>query len=96
MKDKYQKYLPIGSVVLLKDSSKRIMITGFYIKSKEIGDKIFDYIGCLYPEGILDTEKNLLFNHDDINKIFAIGYSDKEEKEFKTKLVNHINSLENK
>ena len=87
MNKKYEKYLPIGSVVLLKNAKKRIMITGFCIKSKESDlDKAFDYIGCLYPEGIIDSEKNLLFDHNQIETIYAIGYSDDEEREFKKKL----------
>lgn len=90
MEQKYEKFLPLGSVVLLKDATKRVMITGFYIKGKDMPDKIFDYIGCLYPEGIINTEKNLLFNHEDIKQIFAIGYSDDEEKKFKEKLKDLI------
>lgn len=93
MKEKYKKYLPIGSVVLLEKASKRVMITGFCAKGKEQGDKIFDYIGCLYPEGILNTEQNLLFNHDQIEKIFAIGFSDEEEKLFKERLNKEVQNL---
>ena len=77
-----EKYLPIGSVVLLKDAKKRVMITGFAAKGKETGDKMFDYMGCLYPEGVISTDKNLLFDHKDIQQIYAIGYSDDEQKRF--------------
>lgn len=88
--DKYEKFLPVGSVVLLNEATKRVMITGFYIKGNEIPDKVFDYIGCLYPEGVISTDKNLLFNHEDIKQIYAIGYSDDEEKKFKEKLKDLI------
>ena len=51
-----KKFLPIGSVVLLKESQKRIMIVG--VKQKQANsDKVWDYSACLYPEGILDPEK---------------------------------------
>ena len=93
MKEKYKKYLPIGSVVLLKDAKKRVMITGFCIQAKEKADKRFDYIACLYPEGVIDTEKNLLFDHENIEKIYAIGYSDDEEKTFKEKLNDIVSKL---
>lgn len=86
MNEKYSKFLPIGSVVLMKGANKRVMITGFCVSSKVSKTQMFDYIGCLYPEGIMDTEKNLLFNHDDIDKIFWIGYSDDEDKKFKESL----------
>ena len=96
MKEKYKKYLPIGSVVLLKEASKRIMITGFAVKGKDDNTgKVYDYIACLYPEGVINTEQNLLFNHDDIQRIFAIGYSDDEEKTFKERLNIEIEKINN-
>ena len=58
-----KKFLPIGSVVLLKDSKKRIMIVG--VKQKQAyADKVWDYSACLYPEGILDPDKLFLFDHE--------------------------------
>lgn len=85
-----EKYLPIGSVVLLKNAKKRIMITGFAAKGKETGNKVFDYVGCLFPEGVISSDKNLLFNHDQIDKLYYIGYSDNDEKEFKQKLKDYL------
>lgn len=82
---KYEKYLPLGSVVLLKGGKKRLMITGFYITTNE-NDKVYDYTGCLYPEGMLTSESNCVFNHDQIERIFCLGYSDEEEKKFKEEL----------
>ena len=82
-----EKYLPIGSVVLMKEAKKRVMIAGYAVKSPESGDKIWDYIGCLYPEGIITPEKNLLFDHKNIDKVYAIGYSDDEQKKFIEKLL---------
>lgn len=86
-----EKYLPIGSIVLLKGAKKRIMIIGFMASSNETKDKVFDYMGCIYPEGVISSDQSLVFNHDQIDKIYYIGYSDKEEKEFSMKL----NELEN-
>lgn len=85
-----EKYLPIGSVVLLKGAKKRIMITGFVVKGKESGEKVYDYMGCLFPEGVISSDKNLLFNHDQIDKLYYIGYSDNDEKEFKIKLADYV------
>ena len=48
--------------------------------------KMYDYCGCLYPEGVVSSDKNLLFDHNQIAKIYALGYSDDEEKNFKVKL----------
>ena len=46
-----EKYLPIGTVVLLKGGSKRVMITGFCSVDGNESDVIYDYNGCVYPEG---------------------------------------------
>ena len=87
-----EKYLPIGSVVLLKNATKRLMVTGFLVSSKEFPEKVFDYSGCLYPEGIITSEQTALFDHEQIEKIYATGFSDLEEKSFKAKLINELNN----
>ena len=80
--------IPIGSVVLLKDSSKRVMVMGFCQgQTTESGEtKVWDYAGCLYPEGYIDANKVFLFNGDQIDKIFAIGYQDDEQFAFKVQI----------
>ncbi|ALC89275.1 hypothetical protein AM500_05350 [Bacillus sp. FJAT-18017] len=76
-----KKYLPIGSIVLLKGGTKRIMIYGRQQKEMQ-SDKVWDYIACLYPEGNLSEDYMYLFNHDQIEKVFFIGFQDEEELEF--------------
>ena len=101
------KYLPIGTVVLLRNAKKRIMITGFAIRGKESSDKLYDYSGCLYPEGVISSNKNLLFDHNQIEKIYHFGYISEEEKEFKRKfnklmdkhkdeILSRLNEIANK
>lgn len=82
----YEKYLPIGTVVMLKGGKKRAMITGFCSISGEDKSKVFDYSGCLYPEGFISSNQTLLFNHNQIDKIYYLGLADEEEKQFKQKL----------
>ena len=79
------KYLPIGTVCLLKKSVKRVMITGFLMINPS-DNKKYDYMGCLYPEGILKTDHFLLFNHDDITSVAYMGYDDVERKLFNKRL----------
>lgn len=90
------KYLPIGTVVLLKGGRKRAMITGFCSVAQENQEKIYDYSGCVYPEGYLSSNQVCLFDHDQIDKIFFVGYEDEEEKVFKEKLNQIVSSIENK
>lgn len=88
-----EKYLPIGTVVMLKGGSKRIMITGFCSFANDDKSKIYDYSGCLYPEGIISASQTLLFDHTQIEKIYHIGLIDDEEKEFKNKLKEMIKDI---
>lgn len=80
-----QGLLPIGSVVLLKNSTKRLMIIGVCQKEQEGNGKLWDYAGCVYPEGYLGSSKTYLFNREQIEKIFALGYQDEEQFAFKVR-----------
>lgn len=89
-----EKYLPIGTVVLLKGGKKRAMITGFCSVAQENQEKVYDYSGCVYPEGYLSSNQVCLFDHDQIDKIYFIGYEDEEETMFKQKLNQIVKSIE--
>lgn len=87
MEKKGRKFLPIGSVVMLKNGNKRIMITGFCSMDLENSEKIWDYNGCLYPEGIIASNQSLLFDHSQIKDVYFKGLADdEEEKKFKKNL----------
>ncbi len=81
-----KELLPIGSIVLLKNGQKKLMICG--IKQSEAnGDGVeYDYLGVLYPEGHIGENFQYLFNHDDIEQIVFQGYEDAEREEFIEKL----------
>lgn len=74
--------LPIGSIVLLKDATKKMMIYG--IKQSQVTDteKEYDYIGVLYPEGNMGEKFQFLFNHEDIQSVIFRGYEDIERQKF--------------
>ena len=90
-----EKYLPIGTVVLLKGGRKRAMITGFCSVAQENQEKIYDYSGCVYPEGYLSSNQVCLFDHNQKKKIFFLGFEDEEEVAFKDKLNKIVASVEN-
>ena len=90
-----EKYLPLGTVVMLKGASKRIMITGFASMSPETGEKVFDYSGCTYPEGFMNYNEVCVFDHEQIDKVFAKGYSDEEAEEFHKLLAEQIKNISN-
>ena len=81
-----EKFLPLGTVVMLKGASKRLMITGFCTMAADDAESVmYDYSGCMYPEGMISSDQNSLFNHDQIEKIYHMGLVDQEENDFKIK-----------
>ena len=86
MNNQNGKYLPIGTVVMLKGGKKRLMITGFCSMANDNKEVMYDYSGCLFPEGVLSSNETALFNHDQIAQIYYLGLSDEEEKKFKETL----------
>ena len=96
MKD---KYLPIGTVVRLKDGEKNVMITSYLIFST--GDKntekvMFDYGGCPFPEGIIESDLAIGFNHDQIDDIVHLGLIDEEQIKFNALLNNTTDEIKQK
>ena len=88
----FKGILPIGSVVLIGDSSRRVMIVGICQKGGAEG-KLYDYTGVIYPHGYISSDKMFLFNHDQISRVFAVGYQDEEQFAFKTEAERVLNSL---
>lgn len=86
------KFLPIGSIVLLKGASKKIMVTGFLCKEPN-NEKIYDYVGCPYPEGMISFDTNLLFDNNQIDKVIEEGYKDNDEILYKQKLNELVDNL---
>jgi len=75
------KYLPIGTVVLLHEGEKTVMIYGRKQSHIET-DTVYDYVACLYPEGNIDNEYTYLFNHEQIREIVYMGLVNDDEKDF--------------
>lgn len=89
----YKHLLPIGSVVLLKGGDKRVMICG-RIQTRSGDDKIYDYSSCYYPEGIVGSDSMFFFNHENIEKIFFLGFQDEEEMAFHANVLDQLGELE--
>ena len=66
------KYLPVGSVVEVKNS--RLVIFG-YIAQNEKDKKYYDYICGVFPFGVISKEY-IFINKEDIEKVIFIGFQD--------------------
>jgi len=82
--ERNEKFLPIGSVVLLKGGKKEVMIMSYCILptgeaydkngKTDVKGKMFDYGGCFYPEGMVRSDQLFAFNHDQIDRVCYKGY----------------------
>lgn len=73
--------LPIGSVVTLQGTAKKVMIIGILQMQPDTG-RLYDYLGVPYPEGFVSAKKNLVFNHELINDVVFTGYDNPERQGF--------------
>lgn len=88
-------YLPIGSIVLLKEGNKKLMIFGIMqSEQNEKESQEYDYIAVPYPEGNMGQDYQYLFNSEDIDTIVSRGYEDKEREEFLEKLTDYLKNNE--
>lgn len=88
MLENVMDYLPIGTVVLLKSSTRKLMIFGIIQMSPKRKGHYYDYIGVPYPEGNTGIESQVFFDDDDITEIFFEGYMDKIRDHFLESLKN--------
>ncbi len=77
--------LPIGSVVKLKESNKRLMIIGCMQQQTDT-DKVWDYAGVPYPEGFIGAAHTYLFDQVQIARVFALGFQDEEQFAFSSQV----------
>ena len=82
-----KKLLPIGSVVLLEEGKKRLMIYGIKQTEQETQQE-YDYIGVVYPEGNMGQGTQFLFNHNQIKEVFYKGFEDEERRMFIERLAD--------
>jgi len=78
--------LPIGSVVLLEEGKKKVMIIG--VKQMNGDTRVeYDYLAVLYPEGYIADSMMFFFNHDAIAEVYHMGYRNQEHDEFRRRLT---------
>lgn len=91
--DENGRFLPIGTVVLLKGGKRELMIVSYcvmpngdvYDKNGKVNDfnkdQVFDYGACFYPDGMVQSDQIFAFNHDQIARICYKGYESDNQKE---------------
>lgn len=69
-------YLPIGSIVKMKGSKQKVMVTGLQSIRATEPNRVYDYIGVIYPMGYLSNAYQVLFDNEEIEETVFVGYSD--------------------
>lgn len=103
--EKKEKFLPIGTVVMLKGGRKPVMITSFcvlplgkiYDQHGEVDKRkvhYFDYGAVFYPEGFLRSDRSFVFNHEQIDKVLFQGYLSENHNEYSEDLNKMMNEFQ--
>ena len=105
MEERFEKYLPLGSICLLKGAERYLMVSGYLgMNGNNIEDaEVFDYLGILFPVGVISSEVSLMFNHDQIDKVIFKGFENEESKKFleeikgvsKEEVINKVKEMMN-
>lgn len=90
-----KRYLPLGSVVLLKGTEKRLMIAG-RMQRQAGKEQIYDYCGYLFPEGMQSSKEMYLFNNADIAEIHFIAMQDADELKIQQFLAKKAEEMTDK
>ena len=89
-----EKYLPIGTVCTIKNEMNKYMIVGYYSLEYLNELKVYDYVACPYPDGIISNKNKVSFNHSDIIQIDFLGYESSLYIDFNNFLLKHNISVD--
>lgn len=74
------KYLPLGTIVFVKNDIVMRTIVGYL--SKNENNEIKDYTTIPFPYGLMAPEIINYYNHEDIEQIIYMGYKNKDFEVF--------------
>ena len=81
-----EKFLPLGTICMLENGKRPIMIIGYLPATNDEPKKVFDYTGCIFPEGMITNNQTAVFNHKQIKEVLFMGYENDASKTFHQKL----------
>jgi len=74
-----QKRVPLGSIVILNGGVQKLVVISrcmiIPIKNKQY---LFEYGGCIYPQGLV-SDRVFYFNTEDIQEVVFEGFSDEDD-----------------
>lgn len=89
----FKDLLPIGSIVKIKNAEREFMICGRVV-AKSGSKEVYDYLGCMYPEGIIDPSELYFFNQIGIEECVYRGFEDDQELNFRKNVLETLNDVQ--
>ena len=96
--EKNNEILPIGTVVMLKEGKRPLMITSMKVQTNgkvydkfgevDLTNQVFDYGGCFYPEGMVQSDRMFAFNSNQIKEVCFVGYQTELQKKMALKIMS--------
>ncbi len=69
--------LPVGSVVSLKNADNlKVTVCGYCARKAGENGHLYDYTGCIYPVGVIQSDQMLMFNQPQIAMVHHVGFLD--------------------
>lgn len=85
------KYIPLGSIVLLKGGAQKLVIIARGLKVNHNEEEyFFDYGAVSYPEGLIGDQL-YYFDHQNISKVVFEGYSDVDDENVVANINQYLN-----
>ncbi len=91
-----KKLLPIGTVVVLKESDGRVMISGYLPITQNRPDHVWDYSGFRFPLGYVNDSEVFCFDEEQIDTIIQYGFRDYEADAFLEKVESSIDEIKSR
>lgn len=89
-----KKFLPIGTIVKLKNVDKLTIIAGYFPRGEAQNGHVWDYSAFPYPEGMIDNDKIVQFDNEAIEKIIVMGYQDEIQMQFMRAVMSKADEIQ--
>lgn len=90
---KKEGFLPIGSVVRLKDTEDQLFMIFGWLQKSELKQEVTDYIAVMYPEGLPNKYFCFFFNEEDIEEVLFEGFRNEAESEYREFVRKQVESM---
>lgn len=72
---KQTNFLPLGSIIVLKQTTQKLIIIA---RGMLVEENYYDYGAFLYPQGLIE-DSLVYFNEDQISKVMFHGFTDDDD-----------------